>query len=68
MLKKRHEGEGRFSLLDGLKIDFPDHWIHVRPSNTEPIIRVLAEAKTKDMAQAALRRLKKEIAELKKKL
>jgi len=68
LLKKRYEGEGRISLLDGLKIDFSDHWIHVRPSNTEPIIRIISEARTGDKARAALRRLKKEIAELKKKI
>ena len=68
LLRKKHEGEGRTSLLDGLKIDFPDHWVHVRPSNTEPIIRVIAEARTQEKAQAALRRIKKEIAELKKRL
>jgi len=65
LLKKRYEGEGRISLLDGLKIDFPDHWIHVRPSNTEPIIRVISEARTEIAAKAAIRRLKKEIEELK---
>ena len=68
LLKKRYEGEGRISLLDGLKIDFSDHWVHVRPSNTEPIIRVISEARTDDKARAALRRLKKEIADLKKKI
>ncbi len=35
-------------------MDFPDHWIHVRPSNTEPIIRVLAEARTRAKAESAL--------------
>ena len=29
---------------DGLRLDWPDRWIHVRPSNTEPIVRVIAEA------------------------
>lgn len=34
---------------DGLRLDFPDRsWIHIRPSNTEPIIRVIAEAKTEE--------------------
>lgn len=32
--------------IDGVKIDFPDGWIHIRKSNTEPIIRIYAEAKT----------------------
>lgn len=36
--------------IDGVKIDFPDRWVHLRKSNTEPIIRVYSEAPT--MAQA----------------
>ena len=32
--------------IDGVKIDFPDGWVHVRKSNTEPIVRIYAEAKT----------------------
>ena len=32
--------------IDGVKIDFPDEWVHIRKSNTEPIIRIYAEAKT----------------------
>jgi phosphomannomutase len=32
--------------IDGVKIDFPDGWVHIRKSNTEPIIRIYAEAKT----------------------
>ncbi|MEM1360001.1 MAG: phosphoglucosamine mutase, partial [Bacteroidota bacterium] len=30
--------------IDGLKLDFPDGWVHLRSSNTEPIVRVYAEA------------------------
>ena len=36
---------------DGLKIDFPDHWVHFRKSNTEPMIRTIVEAKYKKTAQ-----------------
>lgn len=36
---------------DGLKVDAPDYWIHLRKSNTEPIIRVLAEAATRQEAE-----------------
>ena len=36
--------------IDGVKIDFPDKWVHLRKSNTEPIIRVYSEAKS--MAEA----------------
>jgi phosphomannomutase len=68
LLKKAYEGQGRVSLLDGLKVDFKDHWVHVRPSNTEPIIRVIAEARTAGTAKAALRRLKARIAALQKKI
>ncbi|HMQ69156.1 MAG TPA: phosphoglucosamine mutase [Ignavibacteria bacterium] len=34
------------STADGLKVDFKDHWIHMRKSNTEPIIRIITEAKS----------------------
>ena len=36
--------------IDGVKIDFPDRWVHLRKSNTEPIIRVYSEAKTIEQA------------------
>ncbi len=35
---------------DGLRIDFDDHWVHFRKSNTEPIIRIITEAKSKNEA------------------
>jgi phosphomannomutase len=68
LLRKKYEGQGTPTLLDGLKLDFEDHWIHVRPSNTEPIIRVLAEAKTEAKAREAIETLKADIAELQRKL
>lgn len=37
--------------IDGVKIDFPDKWVHLRKSNTEPIIRVYSEAHTIQQAQ-----------------
>jgi len=39
------------SEIDGVKIDFPDRWIHLRKSNTEPIIRIYTEAPTKEEAE-----------------
>ena len=36
--------------IDGVKIDFPDRWVHLRKSNTEPIIRVYSEAQTMNQA------------------
>ena len=38
--------------IDGVKIDFPTKWVHLRKSNTEPIIRVYSEAQTMDEADA----------------
>ena len=38
--------------IDGVKLDFPDRWVHLLKSNTEPIIRVYAEAQTMELAQA----------------
>ncbi len=38
--------------IDGVKIDFPDKWVHLRKSNTEAIIRIYSEAKTTELADA----------------
>ncbi|MBR6456239.1 MAG: phosphoglucosamine mutase, partial [Prevotella sp.] len=38
--------------IDGVKIDFADRWVHLRKSNTEPIIRVYSEAHTPEDAEA----------------
>ncbi|MCW8817838.1 MAG: phosphoglucosamine mutase, partial [Ignavibacteriaceae bacterium] len=37
---------------DGLRVDFEEHWVHFRKSNTEPIIRIITEAKTKIEAES----------------
>jgi phosphomannomutase len=41
----------KINLEDGLRIDFEDHWVHLRKSNTEPIVRCIVEAKSKDEAE-----------------
>lgn len=43
--------------IDGVKLDFPDRWVHLRKSNTEPIIRVYSEASTMDEADALGKKL-----------
>ena len=48
--------------IDGVKIDFPDNWVHLRKSNTEPIIRIYTEAKSQVEADSLADRM---IAELK---
>lgn len=43
---------------DGLKLMGPDGWIHVRSSNTEPIVRIFIEAKTQELCQAMMAQVK----------
>ena len=50
--------------IDGVKIDFADEWIHLRKSNTEPIIRIYTEAKSQDKADDLANRFIKEIKEI----
>jgi len=45
LLKQKYSKE-KINVDDGLRIDFSDHWVHFRKSNTEPIIRCIVEAKT----------------------
>lgn len=46
-VKECYEGKGgKISELDGLRVDFPEWWVLIRPSNTEPILRLTIEAKT----------------------
>ncbi|MAD18711.1 MAG: phosphoglucosamine mutase [Planctomycetaceae bacterium] len=47
-----HWSEGRVDDADGVRVDVGDAWVHVRPSNTEPIIRLIAEAPTEAAAAA----------------
>jgi phosphomannomutase len=53
--------EAEASTLDGLKLDFADSWVHLRPSNTEPIVRIYAEAPSKEQAEELADRLKNDI-------
>jgi phosphomannomutase len=58
-LRKRWP-EARANTLDGLRLDWADRWVHIRPSNTEPIVRVIAEAPS----AADARRLCQEVGQL----
>ena len=44
----------KIDVQDGIRIDWPDAWVHARPSNTEPIMRIIAEAPTKETADARI--------------
>lgn len=48
-MKERYRSE-RVTDIDGVKIDFAESWVHLRKSNTEPIIRIYSEAKTPEAA------------------
>ncbi len=47
--------------VDGVKIDFPEGWVHLRKSNTEPIIRIYSEASSMEEANKLAEQIKKEI-------
>lgn len=51
------DGSASVNDIDGVKIDFPDRWVHLRKSNTEPIIRVYSEAQTMEQADELGKRL-----------
>ncbi len=50
--------------IDGVKIDFPENWVHLRKSNTEPIIRIYTEAKSQVEADSLADRIIEEIKEI----
>jgi len=52
------------STIDGVKIDFPENWVHLRKSNTEPIIRIYTEAKSQKEADGLADRIIGEIKEV----
>ena len=51
-LAREYQDKGTINLIDGVKIDLPTQWVHVRRSNTEPIIRIYTEASSSEEAQA----------------
>ncbi|MDT7830376.1 phosphoglucosamine mutase [Pricia sp. S334] len=59
-MEKKYKNE-KISTVDGLKIDFPENWVHMRKSNTEPIIRIYTEAKSQDRADGLADRIIGEI-------
>ena len=61
---KEKFADERISDIDVVKIDFPDRWVHLRKSNTEPIIRIYSEAATMEEADALAEEIKKIIASI----
>lgn len=62
-VKERYAGE-RITDIDGVKIDFADSWVHLRKSNTEPIIRIYSEAHTMEEADTLAESIKAVIKEI----
>lgn len=62
-VKKRYSNE-TITDIDGVKIDFADSWVHLRKSNTEPIIRIYSEAATMEAADELANQIKAVIASM----
>lgn len=67
IVKKLQRIHSKAILLDGLKAESKNHWVLIRPSNTEPIIRIVVEAATKRLAEQVYRQSLRDITSLLKK-
>ncbi|WP_100615415.1 phosphoglucosamine mutase [Confluentibacter citreus] len=62
-IENRYQNE-QLTTIDGVKIDFSESWVHLRKSNTEPIVRIYTEAKSQQEADTLADRFIKEIGEI----
>jgi len=62
-MEEKYKNE-QYSMIDGLKIDFENEWVHLRKSNTEPIIRIYSEGPTPEAAEAIAQKIIQEIQEI----
>lgn len=62
-MQERHKAQPH-STVDGLRIEFGPEWVHLRKSNTEPIVRIYAESDSPGNADALAKRIMGEMAEL----
>jgi phosphomannomutase len=62
-LKEKYKNHN-INTEDGLKIDFEQDWVHLRSSNTEPIIRIYAESNSQNVADNIAQKLMKDIQEV----
>ena len=62
-LKDKYSNE-RINTQDGLKIDMPDGWVHLRKSNTEPILRVYSESGSAEAADRLAEMIKLDVKNL----
>jgi phosphomannomutase len=61
-MKRRYAGE-TVNDIDGVKIDFAEEWVHLRKSNTEPVIRIYTESRTQTGANSLAQKMIREIQE-----
>ena len=62
-MTKKYKNDN-INTIDGLKIDFSDGWVHLRKSNTEPIIRIYSEGRDKNSANTLAQKIIQEVKEL----
>jgi phosphomannomutase len=62
-IAEKYQNE-QVNTIDGVKIDFENHWIHLRASNTEPIIRIYTEALTPTVADSSAKMIMEEIEKI----
>jgi len=63
MMANKYSSE-EVNTIDGVKIDFEQQWVHLRKSNTEPIIRIYTESNSQQSADELAERFIKEITEI----
>ena len=61
-IRNQYDGKCDVNTDDGLRLDFADEWVHLRKSNTEPIIRIIAEAHAVDRAQQLVKEFREKIS------
>jgi len=54
---RRAFSRGKVLEEDGLRVDYPDFWVHVRPSNTEPVVRIIVESRKKEKTEEIFRKV-----------
>ncbi len=62
-LKEKYAGQP-INTIDGIKIEFDNEWVHLRKSNTEPIIRIYAEGSSSNIADSLANKIKADIKEI----
>jgi phosphomannomutase len=62
-MKEKYKNE-QVNTIDGVKIDFESEWVHLRKSNTEPIIRIYTESTSEDKAKMLALKIINEIKEI----